>query len=103
MNGAFACDEAHCMIAEESKHMQIENVKFEQSPTIESCFPSSTKIFKTFEHANGPLEVPFRRIELTGGAGYFDVQDTSGVQVELHTPCLGHTHPPDLRCSLHST
>jgi hypothetical protein len=65
--------------------MQIEDVSFEQSPTIESCFPSSTKIFKTVEHANGILEVPFRRINLTGGSGHLDVQDTSGAQARTWT------------------
>ena len=65
--------------------LQVEDVQFEQAPTIADCFPNSEKVHRIAQHENGPLEVPFRRIHLSGGAGHLDVQDTSGAQVSIKT------------------
>jgi len=48
------------------------------APAFSDCFPSSEKIYKTIQHNNHTLSIPFRRINLTGGSGIFDVYDTSG-------------------------
>jgi phosphomethylpyrimidine synthase len=61
--------------------VQVEDVHFEQSPTIADCFPSSEKVHKIVQHGDTTIEVPFRRIHLSGGSGHLDVQDTSGPQV----------------------
>ena len=74
----------HTGLSQHQQHMclQVEDVKFEQAPTIADCYPSSEKVHRIVEHANGPLEVPFRRIHLEGGSEYLDVPDTSGPQVQ---------------------
>eukprot|EP00741_Cyanophora_paradoxa_P009368 tig00000144_g9074.t1 len=54
---------------------------FREIATFEECFPSSTKERKRVELKDGTvLEVPFRRIHLTGGEAPLDVYDTSGPQ-----------------------
>lgn len=63
--------------------LQVEDVKFEQAPTIADCFPSSEKVYKEVECQGNILEVPFRRIHLAEGSGHLDVQDTSGPQVRF--------------------
>ncbi|KAL4424137.1 hypothetical protein ABPG75_001438 [Micractinium tetrahymenae] len=57
-------------------------LQFRQNPTFEDCFPSSEKHYKEVKHeeTGSVLQVPFRRIHLTGGSGIFDVYDTSGPQ-----------------------
>lgn len=42
------------------------------------------------------LQVPFRRIQLTGGSGVFDVYDTSGPQARPQNPLP----MPDHRCCM---
>ncbi|KAL4438520.1 hypothetical protein ABPG77_000168 [Micractinium sp. CCAP 211/92] len=57
-------------------------LQFRQRPTFADCFPSSEKHYKEVKHeeTGSILQVPFRRIQLTGGSGIFDVYDTSGPQ-----------------------
>jgi phosphomethylpyrimidine synthase len=47
---------------------------------LEESFPRSHKVHKELEHAGFRLRVPERRIHLSGGAGTFDVYDTTGPQ-----------------------
>jgi phosphomethylpyrimidine synthase len=59
---------------------QMDDTKlaFRQRPVLEDCFPASSKQYKTVEHDAGPIQVPFRRVQLSGGSGHFDIYDTSG-------------------------
>ena len=36
---------------------QPETLSFRQQPTLEDCFPASTKLYKDVQHDNGPLRV----------------------------------------------
>ncbi|KAI3425322.1 hypothetical protein D9Q98_009086 [Chlorella vulgaris] len=57
-------------------------LQFKQNPTFEDCFPSSEKHYQPVLHeeTGAVLQVPFRRVTLTGGSGVFDIYDTSGPQ-----------------------
>lgn len=50
-------------------------------PTFGDCFPGSEKVYVELEHNGEQLKVPMRRVHLSGGSGYLDLQDTSGPQV----------------------
>lgn len=56
--------------------------EFRQIPRFEECFPSSEKIYTSVTHAETGtiLQIPLRRVHLTGGSGIFDMYDTSGPQ-----------------------
>ena len=47
---------------------------------MEESFPSSHKIYRAVEHEGHVMQVPARRIHLTGDNGHLDVYDTSGPQ-----------------------
>lgn len=52
-------------------------------PSLEECYPASTKEFDTIAFNGHALHVPKRRVHLQEGApspGYFDLYDTSGPQ-----------------------
>lgn len=63
-----------------NRRQKVENLTFKQRPLMEDCFPSSEKCWKKVEHEGQSLQVPFRRVHLTEGAGHFDIYDTSGPQ-----------------------
>ena len=45
------------------------------------------------------MQVPFRRINLTGGSGYFDAYDTSGPQVSQDQLACTNIYSSTLCCS----
>ena len=49
-------------------------------PTLETCFPSSHKVFVSIQHGEHELRVPKRRIHLTSEHAPLDVYDTTGPQ-----------------------
>jgi phosphomethylpyrimidine synthase len=55
-----------------------DKLSFRQRPILEDCFPASSKQYKETEGPAGPLQVPFRRVQLSGGSGHLDLYDTSG-------------------------
>lgn len=63
-----------------NRPQKAEALTFRQSPTFDDCFPASEKCYKEVEHNGAKLQIPFRRVTLTGGSGIFDIYDTSGPQ-----------------------
>lgn len=55
---------------------------FKPSINLQECFPSSEKVFREVTHpeTGTVLQVPVRRVHLTGGSGILDLYDTSGPQ-----------------------
>jgi len=47
---------------------------------FEESFPASRKLYRRVEHEGLVLEVPFRRVELSGDNGHVDLYDSSGPQ-----------------------
>jgi phosphomethylpyrimidine synthase len=58
-----------------------------QRPLGTNEFPASERILREVPHEGSVLEVPFRRIHLTGAPGHLDVYDTRGPQG--HAPDQG--------------
>ncbi|GMH36895.1 hypothetical protein BSKO_04768 [Bryopsis sp. KO-2023] len=63
-----------------NKPQKAEDLSFKQRPVLEDCFPGSEKLYQEVQHGDETLRVPFRRVNLTGGSGHFDLFDTSGPQ-----------------------
>jgi len=58
--------------------MTAQNTPADQPTTFSDCFPGSEKIWRDVDHEGMNLRVPFRRIHLSGDAGFIDVEDPSG-------------------------